>query len=170
MASAPAFAGVYEISALYNFKKTYYDSQNYEATETGTGSLAYYFWEMSALELSYTKGAAILVQPGDTVYQDISAYGADLLFTIANRESSFKPYIKVGGSYVIKTLRHYYAAGATMPAKIEGLSPFAGIGMKFMIGQQFGIKMGIDVSSSPMANNQPTTYDFGANAGISFLF
>src|SRR5690242_4166342 len=92
--STSCFAGIYEISASYNYKKTNYDVGTYEESESGTAGLAYYFWGLSGLELSFTRGASVLAQSTYQIYQDITAYGLNFIFTIANRESSFKPYIK----------------------------------------------------------------------------
>src|SRR5688572_20742114 len=172
-------AGVFEISATGSYRKTNFDANHTAAMESVTGGLAYYFWELSALQLSYTRGAANQVQPEYTAYQTFEAYGLDLLITIASRESALKPYIKAGAAYVVKDLRTYVPVPGSNPILYNtlviqtfGVSPTAGLGFKLMLGQQFAIKAGVDVSTSPLRkdSNEPTTYDFAANGGISFLF
>ncbi len=171
--SSFAQAGIFEISATGNYRKTYYDSTHSTAMESGTFGLAYYFWELSALELSFTRGDANQVAPEYTAYQTFTAYGVDFLVTMANRESVIKPYLKAGASYIVKSLRYFDPVlGGTSSVNSQGIAPTAGIGFKIMIGQQFAIKTGVDVSSSPLPGDDrnPVTYDFSANAGVSFLF
>lgn len=173
--STHAFAGIFEISALYNYKKTNYDASRYDAMETGTASVAYYFWQSMAFEFSFTRGAAIQAQPEFIVYQDITGYGASLLFSVNSQESAFKPYIKGGAAYITKILRYYYPnTPAPSPVRTEGLSPTAGLGFKYMLSQQFGIKVGLDGSQTTtrdVASGQSNTnYDFSISAGVSFLF
>ncbi|MBK9293141.1 MAG: hypothetical protein IPM57_01660 [Oligoflexia bacterium] len=173
--SSPALAGIYELSAVYNFKKTNYDASHYDAMEAGTASVAYYFWESMAVEISFTRGAAIQSQPEFIVYQDLTGYGASILFSVNSQNTPFKPYLKGGAAYITKILRYYYPnTPAPNPVKTEGLSPTAGLGFKYMLSSQFGIKVGLDGSQTTtrdVASNQTSTnYDFAINAGISFLF
>ncbi len=166
-----ANAGTFEVSASYTYKDTNYDANQYDMSESGTAGLGYYFWETSALEFTYTRGAEKLVQDTGTTFQDFTGYGADFLFTVANENSRFKPYLKVGAVYLVKNLRNYFTNGTVSPITVQqGIAPQVGVGLKWMLGQQFGIKFGIDVSTSPLNNSTATTYDFGASAGISFLF
>jgi outer membrane autotransporter protein len=160
-----------EVSATYNYKRTNYDQNQYSAGESGTGGIGYYFWETSAFEITYTRGAEILVQSSGTTYQDLTAYGADFLFTVANQGSPFKPYLKLGAVYIIKNLRAFYSNGTvSSPIVDQGTAAQVGLGFKWMLGPRFGIKSGIDVSTSPLNNSSHTTYDFAANIGASFLF
>jgi hypothetical protein len=174
-AAVESRAGIFELGASYNYKKTNYDASHYDASESGTASLAYYFWESMAGEFSFTRGAAIESQPEFTVYQDITAYGVSLLWSVSTADSSFKPYIKGGVSYVTKILRYYYPNFPPLnPINVVGPSPTAGIGFKYMLSQRFGIKIGVDGSQTTSedisTHVSSTTYDFSANAGISFLF
>jgi hypothetical protein len=182
----PSFAraGVFEVGAQANYRKTNFDATHSEEMETGTGSIAYYFWDLSALEFSYTRGAEKEIQPEYTAYQDLSAYGVDVMFTLANRDSIFKPYVKVGAAWIDKNLRYYITGFSPYGTETSGIAPTGGVGFKFMLTQQFAIKFGVDVSSSPLffytktvspppstpVPADPVTYDFSANAGLSFLF
>lgn len=167
--SQAAWAGLFELSATGSYRKQHYDSTHNESMESVTGSLAYYFWEMTAFEMSYTVGNAEQVQPEYTAYQSFKAYGANLLLTMANRDSAFKPYLKVGAAYIIKDLRYDIPNFEPIRIHKEGTAPTAGLGFKLMLTKQFGIKAGVEASSSPM-NEDPVTYDFSASGGISLLF
>src|ERR1700730_18640954 len=83
----PGLAGVFELSAQGTYKITNFDATHSAASESGTAGLAYYFWDLSALEISYTRGDANQVQPEYTAYQTFSAYGLDLMITVANKDS-----------------------------------------------------------------------------------
>ena len=48
-----------EVSLSYSRKKTTFDENNYIDTESATGSLSFYFWEIFALETSYTNAIAL---------------------------------------------------------------------------------------------------------------
>src|SRR5438128_2286117 len=100
-------AGVFELGAQANYRKTNFDAYHSEAMETGTASLGYYFWELSALEFSFTRGNAIQNDPEYVAYQDLTAYGVAILFTFANQSSPLKPYVKLGLSWVDKNLRYF---------------------------------------------------------------
>ena len=164
-----AEAGIFELSAQGSYKNTNFDATHSAASESGTAGLAYYFWDLSALEISYTRGDANQVQPEYVAYQTFTAYGIDLLVTVANRESALKPYLKAGGAYVFKSLRYSIPGFTQITVDTQGLAPTAGMGFKLMLGQQFAIKGGVEVSTSPI-NIEPITYDFGATGGISILF
>src|SRR5574338_699245 len=87
--ASTANAGFYEISATGNYRKSFLDKDNYQESISYTGSVSYYFWEMSALELSYTLGrqiAALKTSPTDTktfLTTDFEMYGLDLVITFA---------------------------------------------------------------------------------------
>lgn len=51
-AFSEAFAFV-ELGANANYRRSAFDSNNYQELISYTGSISYYFMEMSAIELSY---------------------------------------------------------------------------------------------------------------------
>jgi hypothetical protein len=164
-----AVAGIFELSASGSYKNTNFDATHSAASESGTAGLAYYFWDLSALEIAYTRGDANQVQPEYIAYQTYTAYGVDLLVTVANQDSILKPYLKAGAAYLFKSLRYSIPGFTQITVDTQGIAPTAGMGFKLMLGQRFAIKGGVDVSSSPI-NIEPVTYDFGATGGISILF
>jgi len=166
---ATAEAGLFELSATGNYRKTSVDDQHYSITSYGTAGLAYYFWELSAFELAYTQGNSATIQPTVSIYSTFKMYEANILITFAGKESAFKPYIKLGGGYTDRTVSEEQPGFNPIVTRSSGFSPLAGVGFKLMLSQQFGIKAGVDGYSTPV-NQQPVVYDYSAYAGISILF
>jgi hypothetical protein len=170
MASVHAQAGYFEIGGSGSYRKSSLDADHYTTFRSGTGSIAYYFWELSALELSYTKSRQ------DESTKDYEAryyttfYGADLIFTLATKQSLFQPYIKVGGAYMDKTGSYkLIASNVTIIPEVKGWAPSAGLGFKIIVGEHIAIKVGIDAWSSPVSQDV-VTYDYAGRVGLSFIF
>lgn len=165
-----AHAGYYEISASGSYRKTTYDKDNYTVYKSGTGSIAYYFWELSALELSYTKARQDDIKTDYEARSYVTFYGADLIFTLASRQSLFQPYIKVGMAYQDKETSYKQTnTNVVILPEVKGWAPSAGLGFKFIIGQHLAIKAGIDAWSSPLSESD-TTYDYAGRLGLSLIF
>lgn len=164
-----SWAGLFELGTSVSYRKTNFDATRSSAIQTTTGSLAYYFWGLSALQFSYTYGTANQIQPEYTAYQIIQQIGMNLLITMASRESSFRPYLKVGGAYTEKKLRYNIPNFEPLRSEMYGVTPTGGIGFKLMIGKRFAIKAGVDVTTSPI-NDDVFTFDLEATGGISILF
>lgn len=165
-----ALAGYIELGGSGSYRKTSQDKENYSVSKSLTGSIAYYFWELSAIELSYTRARQDdhFVTYTSTVFQEI--YEADLIFTLAGRQSSFQPYIKAGAAYQSK--KSQYKQPSTSPVSlpdVKGVGPSGGIGFKILMSQSLALKAGVDIWSSPL-NQDPVTYDYAYRAGLSFLF
>ncbi len=88
-----SFAGYFEVSATGSYRKTAYDEDNYYEYRSVTGSVAYYFWEMSAIEFSYTQATTDEVKTDYKSKGFIEMYGADFIFTMGDKLSLFLPYI-----------------------------------------------------------------------------
>jgi hypothetical protein len=171
LASIPTQAGYFEISGSGSYRKSSLDSTNYSVFRSGTGSVAYYFWELSALELSYTESRADEINTNYKSRVYSTFYGADLIFTMATKQSLFQPYIKVGGAYIDKN--GTYKLPTTNVSKLpstSGWAPSAGIGLKFILGEHVALKAGVDAWSSPVNQNGATTYDYAGRLGLSFIF
>lgn len=169
LSSSLARAGLFELSATYNYDKTSYSPTNSTAKQSVTGGLGYFFWEMSALELNYTQGESNQITPEYNAYQVFKAYGLGLLITLASRESAFKPYIKLGGVYLIKDATIYIPNFPATTAHQEGLAPQAALGFKLMLSQRLALKVGLTGQTSPL-NQENTTYDLEGVVGLSFYF
>lgn len=170
LVSAQAHAGYFEISASGSYRKTTYDENNYSVYRSGTGSVAYYFWELSALEISYTRARSDETKTDYKARSYVTFYGADLIFTLASKKSLFQPYIKVGAAYQDKngTYKQLNQDVVALP-EVKGWAPSGGFGFKFIIGQHVAIKAGIDAWSSPLSQDD-VTYDYAGRLGLSFIF
>lgn len=155
-----------------SYRKSFITEANTTVTESYTGSLAYYFWEYSALELSYTTGVSKAVTPNYEALSTFQMSGLDLIITFASKDAPFRPYVKLGGAYQKKRIQYKQVGFATDTQEQEGPSPSAGLGFRIALSQTFGIKAGVDTWTSPLSKdpNEKITYDFAARAGVSWLF
>jgi outer membrane protein W len=168
--SLPAKAGYFEIGGSGSYRKTSQDKDNYSVFKSITGSVAYYFWELSALEVSYTRARQDenYTTYSSTVFQEI--FETDFIFTLATRKSTFQPYIKVGAAYQVKKSEYKQPNTSPTPLPtVRGWGPSGGIGFKFMMNENLALKAGIDIWSSPL-NQDPVTYDYAFRGGLSVLF
>ncbi len=171
-----AWAGIYEISASTTYRKSVIDEFNYTTSSSLTASMSYYFFEMSALELSYTQGLSTLsakassTDPKVLYKTSYNLMGLDLVLTFAGKESVFQPFIKVGGARIAKKIWLETEVGSTDTAEPKAETvPSAGIGFKIAITQSFSIKTGIDAWISNLGDKDETT-DYAGRAGISWMF
>ncbi|MGE0763653.1 MAG: outer membrane beta-barrel protein [Bdellovibrionales bacterium] len=174
-AAPHAQAGVIEVGASGNYRISRINKENYQEMVSYTGTLSYYFWELSALELSYTEGTQIVVlqiptENRTTTTTSFQMAGLDLVLTLADKQSVFQPYVKLGGAYLKKEMqREIENMGITKLPSSEGVVPSAGVGFKFRIGANLSLKVGVDAWTSP-SNQSPTTIDYAGRAGISWMF
>ncbi len=174
--TAPAWSLYTELGVSHSYKKTSFDEHNYIESQAITGSISLYFWENIALELSYTNGIAVrsekllTIYPVRTITQYSEVYGSDLILSFADRKSTFQPYIKGGAAYITKKQvtqdEGYPSTEITPPA---GVAPSYGAGLKILMTEQFAIKMGIDVWSTPIDEDSKSD-DMAARVGVSWMF
>lgn len=173
--SSNCFAGTVEIGASANLRKSTIDKNNFQDSTSYTGSISYYFWEMSALEISYTEGTALLsVKPvDDTKIITTSSFrliGVDLVISLASSQSFLQPYLKVGAAHIEKKIvRQPEGMDASEIEAPKGIVPSAGLGFKLILSKNFSIKIGADAWTSPLGEKNPTI-DYAGRAGISWLF
>lgn len=176
--SAPAFAGFFELGASANYRYSGYNASNYIQSLTYTASTSYYFWEMCAFELNYTTGYSkqvsgglgTTIDPKETIEDNIELTSLDLVLSFAGRQDPFRPYVKVGGGYLIKDrYRQINQDNEDLIAHQEGLVPSGGFGLALNITQTLSIKIGVDAWTSPL-RVQPVIVDYAGRAGISWIF
>jgi len=169
------FAGYNELGFSANYRNSTIDDNNYQKSLSFTGSFSYYFWEMSAIEFSYTNGASELsAKPPNDIRiitrTSFELYGADFVITFAGRQSAFQPYIKIGAAKITKKIvREPENNDAVETGRVEGTVPSAGLGVRLRINKEFLIKLGVDAWTSPL-DKEPITVDYAAKAGISWVF
>lgn len=172
LVSSFARAGFVEIGASGSYRSSYVNEFNYSKTQALTGSVAYYFWEMSALELSYTSGVNQTF--GRTANNDsyiatthFEIAGIDLILSLAGRQAPFRPYFKIGASYQRKTILFEQSYFPAYSRDISGFAPTVGAGFKLMMTETLALKIGADAWSSP---EETSRFDIAATAGLSWLF
>lgn len=173
--SSLAHAGFFELGASGNFRLSKIDDNNYQELVSYTGTVSYYFWEMSALEFSYTQGqqTVVLKIPQDnknTTITTFELFGLDLVLSLGDKQAAVIPYIKMGAAYITKEIyREIEGVRADKVDSPSGIVPSAGIGAKIRLTNTLGIKFGVDAWSSPL-DKDPVTWDYAARAGVSWLF
>ena len=163
-----AEAGYLEIGTSYNYRQNYVDEFNRTIQRSITGSISYYFWEQSALELSYTDGASDIKLDTVDVNVKFEFYGLDLVISFAGRGATFRPYVKAGAVYQIKSTRTRYATIDRI-VRTRGVSPSAGVGFRLKLTQSFVFRSGVDLWATD-TDAEEAQYDMVGRAGISWLF
>jgi len=178
LSSFPAFAGFYEVGASANYRYSGYDPNNYVQSLSYTASVSYYFMEMCAVEVGYTTGyskqvsggTGTTIDPKETIEDNIALSSADLVISFAGRQDPFRPYVKLGGGYLIKDrYRRVNQDDETLIAHQEGLVPSGGVGLAINLTTAMSIKFGLDAWTSP-PRQQPVIVDYAGRAGISWMF
>jgi hypothetical protein len=172
----PAHAGIMELSASYSVRNSSIDENNYTKNESWSGSFAWYFLELSAIELSYTKGLAEqnLKSTTDTnptkYYADFEMYGADLVITLAKKDSFLQPFVRGGMANIRKKFYKEYQGTITAYGDpINEVVPSYGAGLKLFITKTFSIKGSYDRWKSG-SNDDKEIWDDAIKGGISWYF
>jgi opacity protein-like surface antigen len=179
--SSLAHAGLFEVSAGGTYRKSNIQSNAYEESQSFTGSLSYYFNDMSALELSYTDGATKWFVAGDgtaqnpnhTTWTYYTMLGLDFIFTLGERDAVLRPYVKAGVGYLLKKKIVDQIAGnqATPSEDPVGLVPSAGAGVAIKLTSNLNIKFGVETwGSQPISSGGSSQYDVAGRANIGWMF
>jgi outer membrane protein W len=180
--SPKAHAGFFEIGASGSYKRTNIDVDAFDESSSLTSSLAYYLTESSALELSYTDGAnkrsiSENVANGHVTQMYYKTMGLDFVYTFGTKGSTFRPYFKGGGNYILSKIivdQYRLADGTLFPANtIEdtpGLVPSFGLGFRLGLTETLSLKIGVDGWTSRPTNNPPVTVDWFGRVGLSWFF
>lgn len=177
------FASYYELGFAGNYRKLYLPSdttrESFDATVSYTGSFAYYFAEMAAAEINYTKGQSERFVPSPsadsrTLY-DFSLVGLDLILTFAERKDPFVPYLKLGVAHFLnKDVTYEFTNNVDSSVTSDSadlgtaIVPSLGFGMKFRITQTIAIKLGMEAWTSDAIDKDPQ-WDWAGRAGISWF-
>lgn len=171
-----ASAGIIEIGASANYRMSRYNDSNYVQSLTYTGSFSYYFWEMCAWELNYTTGLSTQVTKGSAtdkqtkIQDNIDLASLDLVLSFAGRQDPFRPYVKLGGGYLVKErFRQIDEDAKEKISKQQGTVPSGGAGFAVNLTKEFGFKVGIDAWTSPL-NEKPVVVDYAGRAGVTWTF
>lgn len=176
-----AKAGFIEVGVSGSYKKSNIGEKAYDESQSLTGSVSYYFDESSALEFSYTDGInRRMIGEGEANGQLTNMYykmtGLDFVLTMGTRESTMRPYVKVGAVYILEKrivsqtwLNHvvYSAAPIEDP---PALVPSAGVGFKLSLTKEWSLKVGLEAWTSRPVSQTPITIDYAGRVGLSWLF
>jgi hypothetical protein len=170
-------AGVMELSANYGVRESTIDENNYTKNTSAGGSFAWYFLEMSAIELSYTKGRSIqslkaTTDPDPIKYiADFEMFGADLVLTLATKSSFIQPFVRGGMARLKKEIYKEEADGTVTKygEPVDDVVPSYGAGLKINLTQTFAIKLSYDRWRSG-SNGDKETWDEAIKAGVSWYF
>lgn len=171
------FAGFTEIGLTANYRRSAIDNNNYQESISYTTSVSYYFWENSALELSYTDGYSLLsVKSSDAAEKrttnetNFDLTGLDLVLSLASRQAPLQPYVKIGGAYMEKEVfRQNEGDAKESIARQVGLVPSGGLGFKIGLTHTLALKFGVDAWTSPLTV-KPLIVDYAGRAGFSWMF
>ena len=179
-----AFSGYYEIGFSGSYRKLHLpnsqtDEQSFDATTSYSGSFAYYFAEMTAAQINFTKGQSERFVPGVTVdsrtLYDFSLIGLDLIFTFAERKDPFIPYLKAGVAYFAEKNVTFEYTDQLNNVAVQTQSidptfvPSLGLGIKFRLTNTMAVKLGIEAWTSDSINAENVEWDFVGRAGISWF-
>ncbi len=166
-----------EISVSYGTRSSSIDSNNYTKSESITGSFAWYFLEMSAVEISYTKGIGeqSLMAPTDPAptyyYQDMEMLGLDLIYTIGSRDSLLQPFLRGGAAHLLKKLYKTTSDGTTTQYgdTVNAIVPSVGVGLNIHLTESFAIKGSYDRWESGTVGDSGI-WDDAFKVGASWYF
>lgn len=179
MIGTTASAGIMELGTSVSYRSSHIDANNYQTSFSTTASISYYFWEMSALELSYTNGVSKVhikqgTDPAYTILTGFDMLGVDFVLTFAKRESTFQPYIKVGGAKMDKEIyREVEGNAKTKIGGTSGVVPSAGLGFKMKLTKSFSLKLSADAwisDDEEISDINSDNLDYATRAGISWFF
>ena len=166
----------------YQFARTdsKFDDDNFSRSLSHTGSFAWYFMQMSALELSYTRGEGQIssVDSGGNTIRfrtDLKMYGADIVFTLAGKDWAFQPYVKGGAAWVDKKIFRKETSVSPEEQLVtetdkDDAVPSMGVGFRFKITQALRLKASYDRWRSGKDANGEEQWDNAVRAGISVFF
>ena len=181
MFAETANAGFIEVGVSGSYKKSNIGEKAYDESQSLTGSLSYYFDESSALELSYTDGInRRMIGEGEANGQLTNMYykmmGLDFVLTMGTRESNLRPYVKVGGVYIVEkrivsqTWLNNVVYSAAPIEDPPALVPSAGVGFKLSLTKEWSLKVGLEAWTSRPVSQTPVTIDYAGRVGLTWLF
>lgn len=177
-ANTVAYAGLMEVSTSFGVRSSSIDENNYNKNESWTGSFAWYFLEMSAIEISYTKGVSEQSLKSDAstpalvYFSKFEMYGADLVVTFAKKNSALQPFVRGGMAKIKKNIYRKDTSNGQIDnygEAVDDVVPSYGFGIKLMLTETFSIKGSYDRWRSGSSQDKDI-WDDAIKAGVSLYF
>jgi hypothetical protein len=165
-----AAAGVFETSAGFSFNKTTYGDNSYSWTRRYSASIAYYFTEISSIELAYQDAYSRnkILGLEDTSFHD-KIYSVNWVQHITGRDFPIQPYFKVGIGQLNRDAAGTYATGGNPPQREDSVTAILGGGLKLYLTKGFGLRGEV---TSYLTGGKISSWkdNISATAGISIYF
>lgn len=167
-----------EFSVTYNYMRRTFDELNWFANQASTAGVSVYLGERLAFELAYTNGlyvkkerenALITSTSQRTTSQHTNSYDGGVIFLFSDRRAVLQPYARVGLAYIQR--RQEVQIDNDIPFSItprDATAPSAGVGVRIMLGEQFGIRMAFDSIQTPIDESN-YVYDFTGRVGVTWM-
>ena len=166
-----------ELSLSYNYMRRTFDELNWFANQASTAGVSIYFGDRIAFELSYTNGLYVRKErqlalntstSQRTTTQYTNSYDGGLIFLFADRRDTFQPYARAGVAYIQR--KQEVRVDNDIPFSVtpsDAVAPSAGLGMRIMFGEQFGIRFAIDGIQTPIEQSG-FVYDITGRVGLTW--
>jgi hypothetical protein len=163
-------AGVFETSAGFSFNKTTYGENSYSWTRRYSASFAFYFTEISSIELAYQDAYSRnkILGLEDTSFHD-KIYSINWVQHLTPRDFPVQPYFKLGVGQLNRDAAGTYATGGNPPQHEDSATAIAGAGLKIYITKAFGLR-GEATTYLTGAKIKTWKDNISATAGISIYF
>lgn len=166
---------VFELSVSGSLRRSNLDKNNFTNASSASGSIAYYFTQLSALEISYTNGSSEVVSNDNdpTLRQstttDFQLIGADIILSPGDSKSAFRPFFKLGAVHIQREIEFETSVGNLVVKPEDGIAPSAGAGVRLKLGNRFSIKLGLDGWTNPLNDDtdDDTVVNWAAKASLS---
>lgn len=182
MLTTSARAGVFEIDAEGSFFRFNSSTDSYTQTATYGGALAYHFFSITALELSFSRTIE------HKVLQDISSsvrkydtkttfdvYSVSLVQYLLGRTYRLQPFIRAGVGYIVQkvgvtfTMSDGSVDNHPNQVSTKGMSANLGLGLRYAFTENFYLKLSGTVYATDLDKSDPLTH-YTATAGLAVAF
>lgn len=134
-------AGVFELSAGFNYTASNYGDSNYSWTRRWGSSVGYHFSELSEIEFAYQDVVERVRITGyqDTTFHD-QIYSADWVQAVVGKSFPIQPYFKLGLGQLNRNAEGNYGFGSSPPAILDSFTVVAGAGLRIYLTKEFGLR------------------------------
>jgi len=168
--SAPANAGVFELSVGFSFNQSNYSGDSFYWTRRWGASFAYHFSERSGLEFGFQDITDRTFIQGfqDTTFHD-QIYSVSWIQSLLPKDYRLQPYFKIGVGQLNRDASGSYADGGVPPPRVDSITGVFAFGFKLFILQQFALRS--EITTYLTGGSIRTWKDnIAFSVGLSFFF